>query len=83
MTALVTRAKQLTNQALKNMVPCGIAFHNASLTYQDRRIVEELFIAGFLKIICTTSTLSMGVNLPARLVVVKSTICYRGTERGY
>jgi ATP-dependent DNA helicase HFM1/MER3 len=25
----------------------------------------------------------MGVNLPARLVVIKSTICYRGAERGY
>jgi replicative superfamily II helicase len=39
MTTLVTRAKQLNNQSLRNMVPCGIAFHNASLNYQDRRIV--------------------------------------------
>lgn len=83
MTLLVSRSKQLCHQSLKNMVPCGIAFHNASLNYQDRRIIEELFIAGHVKIICTTSTLSMGVNLPARLVVVKSTICYRGAERGY
>jgi ATP-dependent DNA helicase HFM1/MER3 len=65
------------------MVPQGVAFHNAGLAHQDRVIVEKLFLEQKLRILCTTSTLSMGINLPARLVVIKSTQCYRGAGRGY
>ena len=65
------------------MIPQGVAFHNAGLSYQDRNIVERLFLEMKIKVLCTTSTLSMGINLPARLVVVKSTQCYRGSGKGY
>jgi len=65
------------------MLPQGIAFHNASLSLQDRSIVERLFLELKIKVLCTTSTLSMGINLPARLVVIKSTQCYRGSMKGY
>ena len=65
------------------MIPQGIAFHNAGLSYQDRNIVEKLFLEMKIKILCTTSTLSMGINLPARLVIIKSTQCYRGSTKGY
>jgi ATP-dependent DNA helicase HFM1/MER3 len=65
------------------MIPQGIAFHNASLSLQDRSIVERLFLELKIKVLCTTSTLSMGINLPARLVVIKSTQCYRGSMKGY
>ncbi len=36
-----------------------------------------------MKIVCTTTTLSQGVNLPARLVVIKATSCYRGQALGF
>jgi hypothetical protein len=39
----------------------------------DRAAIEALFREGCLPVLCTTSTLAMGVNLPAHLVVVKST----------
>lgn len=65
------------------MIPQGIAFHNASLSPQDRNIVERLFLELRIRVLCTTSTLSMGINLPARLVIIKSTQSYKGSMRGY
>lgn len=61
----------------------GLAFHNARLKLEDRQIVEYLFRERYLTIICTTSTLAQGINLPARLVIIKSTSCYRGAGTGY
>lgn len=81
--SLVQAAKQVSNAKLQSMIPQGVAFHNASLTYQDRNIVEKLFLELKVKVLCTTSTLSMGINLPARLVVIKSTQCYKGSMKGY
>jgi len=50
---------------------------------EDRILVEDYFKQGKIRIICTTSTLAQGVNLPARLVVIKSTYCYKGPKVGY
>lgn len=80
--SLVQQSKQVSNGLLQSMLPQGIAFHNAGLSCEDRAIVERLFLEMKIKVLCTTSTLSMGINLPARLVVIKSTQSYKGA-RGY
>ena len=46
----------------------GVGFHNADLAPEERRIVEEAFRAGEVKVIVSTSTLAVGLNLPARNV---------------
>lgn len=51
----------------------GAAFHNAGLTYGQRRIVENSFKAGKIKCIVATPTLAAGINLPARRVIVRDT----------
>ena len=73
----------INNKQLSSLVKFGIAFHNAGLSLNDRQIIEENFKINAIKIICTTSTLSQGVNLPARLVIIKSTNCYKGHNIGY
>jgi ATP-dependent DNA helicase HFM1/MER3 len=65
------------------MISSGIAFHNAALSVEDRSIIINEFIKQNIKIICTTSTLSQGMNLPARLVIIKGTLAYRGSGKGY
>ena len=75
---LVQAAQRAKNKTLKQLLPKGIAFHNASLEYHDRSLVETLFRERAILALCSTSTLALGVNLPARLVVVCGTKTYRG-----
>jgi replicative superfamily II helicase len=57
---------------LRNALARGIAFHNADLEREERRIIEEEFrrpISG-LRVIAATTTLAMGINTPASSVIV-------------
>jgi ATP-dependent DNA helicase HFM1/MER3 len=50
-----------------------VAFHHAGLAASDRRAVEQGFLSHNISIICCTSTLAVGVNLPCYLVVINGT----------
>uniref|UniRef100_A0A8D8T3V8 DNA polymerase theta n=2 Tax=Cacopsylla melanoneura TaxID=428564 RepID=A0A8D8T3V8_9HEMI len=58
--------------ALKRSVSFGVGFHHAGLTINERDIVESGFRKSILKVLVSTSTLSSGVNLPARRVILRS-----------
>ena len=61
---------------MSSCVKCGIAFHNAGLTYRQRKYVEDNFRNGQIKCIVATPTLAAGINLPARRVIVRDTTRY-------
>jgi helicase len=63
-------------QRLSGMVPFGVAFHNASLTNPERRVIEHAFRDRRLKALVATPTLAAGINLPARRVVVRDLTRY-------
>jgi helicase len=50
----------------------SIAFHNADLSYEERKVVEYSFLENETRLIFATGTLSMGVNLPARTVFIEA-----------
>ncbi len=58
--------------SLSVCIKSGVAFHHAGLVDKQRRLVEDNFREGKIRIICATPTLSMGVNTPADLVIIPS-----------
>ncbi|KAI5286790.1 Sec63 [Ascosphaera aggregata] len=55
----------------------GVAFHHAGLSVQDRQTVESSFLQGQVNVICCTSTLAVGINLPCHLVIIKNTVSWQ------
>ncbi|CAD6443757.1 87d6ab7e-c330-4c59-9a62-b32f5dcff704 [Sclerotinia trifoliorum] len=65
------------NKDLQELVGCGVAYHHAGLDSQDRSAIETAYLKGDISVICCTSTLAVGVNLPCQLVVLKGTVCFQ------
>jgi len=61
----------LIGQQLSSCLRSGTAFHNAGLTNTQRRKVEDHFRSGKIKCVVATPTLAAGINLPARMVIVR------------
>jgi ATP-dependent RNA helicase HelY len=49
----------------------GIAAHHAGMLPTFKEVVEELFTAGLIRAVFATETLSLGINMPARTVVIE------------
>mmetsp|Transcript_200 Transcript_200/g.509 ORF Transcript_200/g.509 Transcript_200/m.509 type:complete len:2147 (-) Transcript_200:47-6487(-) len=64
------------NSDLKDVLQYGFAIHHAGMARADRELVEDLFDAKHIAVLCTTATLAWGVNLPAHTVIIKGTQIY-------
>ncbi|KAB0393671.1 hypothetical protein E2I00_008791, partial [Balaenoptera physalus] len=71
-------AYSIRDSKLRDILIHGVGYHHAGMELSDRKVVEGAFTVGDLPVLFTTSTLAMGVNLPAHLVVIKSTMHYAG-----
>lgn len=56
----------------------GAAAHHAGLLPTFKAIVEEGFASGALKVVFATETLALGINMPARTVVLERLVKYNG-----
>ena len=56
----------------------GIAAHHAGLLPSFKAIVEEGFVNGLIKVVFATETLALGINMPAKTVVIEKLVKYNG-----
>jgi ATP-dependent RNA helicase HelY len=56
----------------------GVASHHAGLVPAYKEAVEELFELGYLKVVFATETLALGINMPARSVVIENLSKFNG-----
>ena len=56
----------------------GLAAHHAGMLPAFKETVEELFVAGLVKAVFATETLALGINMPARTVVLERLVKYNG-----
>jgi ATP-dependent RNA helicase HelY len=56
---------------LREALGAGIAAHHAGMLPVFKEIVEDLFAAGLVKVVFATETLSLGINMPAKTVVIE------------
>jgi ATP-dependent RNA helicase HelY len=56
----------------REALAAGIAAHHAGMVPAFKETVEELFAEGLVKVVFATETLSLGINMPARTVVIES-----------
>ena len=60
-----------SNEELAQVLSSGVAFHHADLTIEERLLVERHFRNGNIRVLVSTTTLAMGVNLPTRNVFIE------------
>ncbi|MFR9728808.1 DEAD/DEAH box helicase [Saccharopolyspora sp. MS10] len=56
----------------------GVAAHHAGLLPAFKETVEELFVRGLVKAVFATETLALGINMPARTVVLERLVKFNG-----
>ena len=61
----------------------GVGYHHAGMLPIHKEVVERLFTSGHLKLLFTTETFALGINMPARTAVFDLLRKYDGVQMNY
>ncbi|KFD52012.1 hypothetical protein M513_07144 [Trichuris suis] len=62
----------IMDPVLRSTLPYAVGFHHAGMTMEERERLENGFRKSLVRVLVATSTLSSGVNLPAKRVIIRS-----------
>ncbi|KAI9467219.1 Sec63-domain-containing protein [Lactarius psammicola] len=71
------------NKEMKQLFDDGFGIHHAGMLRADRTMMERMFNARAIKVLCCTATLAWGVNLPAHAVIIKGTQVYDSSKGSF
>ncbi|EMD40635.1 hypothetical protein CERSUDRAFT_130708 [Gelatoporia subvermispora B] len=74
---------QSRNKEMKQLFDEGFGIHHAGMLRSDRNMMERMFEARAIKVLCCTATLAWGVNLPAHAVIIKGTQVYDSSKGSF
>jgi len=63
---------------MRSLIERGIAYHHAGMLPTLKEVIEQLFTSRLVKVIFTTETFALGINMPARTVVFDELRKYSG-----
>ncbi|WVR09583.1 hypothetical protein IAU60_006653 [Kwoniella sp. DSM 27419] len=71
------------NKEMKELFEAGFGIHHAGMLRSDRSMMERMFEDNCINVLCCTSTLAWGVNLPAHAVIIKGTQVYDSNKGAF
>jgi hypothetical protein len=69
-----------SDHELVRLARAGVAYHHSNVPDPVRTAIEDAYRAGALRVLCATSTLGQGVNLPAKTIIVSGIHIDRTTK---
>ena len=69
--------------ALRKLVENGVAYHHAGMLPTLKEVIERLFTFGYVKLLFTTETFALGINMPACSVIFGNLAKYDGVQFRY
>ena len=76
-----TIAESPLNQTIFQALGMGVGLHHAGILPSVKRLIELLFERGLCRVVFATETMSLGIHMPARSVVLQSLT--KRTDRGF
>lgn len=71
--------EERSTQDIRSLVEQGIAYHHAGMLPTLKEVIERLFTSRLIKLIFTTETFALGINMPARTVIFDELEKFYGT----
>ena len=81
--SIVAEVEKLNSSHGKKLAPliaAGVGYHHAGMEPDDKELIELAFKCGAISVLCATSSLAAGVNLPARRVIFRHPYVGRATN---